>query len=129
MNTNKSLEDFLPDKGSVYFRSFDNVLNEKTITENDVIERIKTVFDPEIPVNIYDLGLVYNIKIDKNNNIRIIMTLTTPNCPVAGSMPKTVGEALSSIKGISSIRVELAWEPKWHKDMMSEDAKLALDIF
>ena len=128
MNTDKKLEDFLPDKNSVYFRSFDKVTDGKKINKKDMIEKIKTVFDPEIPVNIFDLGLVYHINIDNNNNIGIIMTLTTPNCPVADSMPKTVGKALSSIEGISSIKVELVWEPKWNKDMMSEDAKLALDI-
>ena len=94
MNTNKSLEDFLPDKGSVYFRSFDNVLNEKTITENDVIERIKTVFDPEIPVNIYDLGLIYEIGINDEKKVKIEMTLTSPNCPVAESLPQEVSQKI-----------------------------------
>ena len=129
MNADKKLEDFLPDKNSVYFRSFDKLTNQKQINEQDVIEKIKMVFDPEIPVNIYDLGLIYKIHIDQENNIAINMTLTTPNCPVAGSMPESVGKAVSEIAGISSIKVELIWEPKWSKDMMSEDAKLALDIF
>ena len=129
MDTIKSLDNFIQDNSSVYFKSFDNVQKEEKVSKNDIIGKIKTVFDPEIPVNIYDLGLVYKISIDNKNNILIIMTLTTPNCPVAGSMPKTVGEALSDIPGISSIRVELIWEPKWNKDMMSEDAKLALDMF
>ena len=129
MNADKKLEDFLPDKNSVYFRSFDKLTNQKQINEQDVIEKIKMVFDPEIPVNIYDLGLIYKIHIDQENNIAIDMTLTTPNCPVAGSMPESVGKAVSEIAGISSIKVELIWEPKWSKDMMSEDAKLALDIF
>jgi len=129
MNADKKLEDFLPDKNSVYFRSFDKLTNQKQINEQDVIEKIKMVFDPEIPVNIYDLGLIYKIHIDQENNIAISMTLTTPNCPVAGSMPESVGKAVSEIAGISSIKVELIWEPKWSKDMMSEDAKLALDIF
>ena len=129
MNTDKILEDFLPVKNSVYFRSFDNVIKGKTVSDKDIIKKIKTVFDPEIPVNIYDLGLIYKLDIDKTNNIIIKMTLTTPNCPVAGSMPESVGKAVSKIEGISSIKVELVWEPKWSKDMMSEDAKLALDIF
>ena len=122
-------EDFLPDKNSVYFRSFDKVTEGKIVNEEAIIKEIKKVFDPEIPVNIYDLGLIYNLDIDKNNNIAIQMTLTTPNCPVAGSMPESVGKAVSKIEGISSIKVELVWEPKWTKDMMTEDAKLALDIF
>ena len=129
MNTDKTLEDFLPDKNSAYFRSFDKVTEGKKVSEKNIIKKIKTVFDPEIPVNIYDLGLIYNLDIDKKNNIMIKMTLTTPNCPVAGSMPESVGKAVSEIEGISSIKVELVWEPKWSKDMMSEDAKLALDIF
>ena len=129
MNTDKILEDFLPDKNSVYFKSFDKVTEGQKVSENDIIKKIKTVFDPEIPVNIYDLGLIYNLDIDKNNNIAIKMTLTTPNCPVAGSMPESVGKAVSEIEDISSIKVELVWEPKWTKDMMTEDAKLALDIF
>ena len=129
MNTDKILEDFLPDKNSAYFRSFDKVTEGKKVSEKNIIKKIKTVFDPEIPVNIYDLGLIYNLDIDKKNNIMIKMTLTTPNCPVAGSMPESVGKAVSEIEGISSIKVELVWEPKWSKDMMTEDAKLALDIF
>ena len=129
MNADKKLENFLPDKDSVYFRSFDKLSDQKQINEKDIIEKIKMVFDPEIPVNIYDLGLIYKIHIDQENNIAISMTLTTPNCPVAGSMPESVGKAVSEIAGISSIKVELVWEPKWSKDMMSEDAKLALDIF
>ena len=129
MNTGKMSEDFFPDKNSVYFRSFDKVAEGKIVNEEEIIKEIKKVFDPEIPVNIYDLGLIYNLDIDKNNNITIKMTLTTPNCPVAGSMPESVGKAVSEIEGISSIKVELVWEPKWTKDMMTEDAKLALDIF
>ena len=129
MNTDKILKDFLPDNSSVYFRSFDEVTVGKKVSEKKIIKKIKTVFDPEIPVNIYDLGLIYNLDVDKENNIIIKMTLTTPNCPVAGSMPESVGKAVSEIEGISSIKVELVWEPKWSKDMMTEDAKLALDIF
>ena len=116
------------DDSAVYFKSFENEIENIIIDKEEIIKKLKTVYDPEIPVNIYDLGLIYKINIE-NNNIEIIMTLTTPNCPVAGSMPQTVGESLHNIKGISSIKVELVWEPKWNKDMMSEDAKLALDIF
>ena len=129
MDKNKELKDLHQDKNSAFFRSFDDVVKENIIDKEEIIEKIKTVFDPEIPVNIYDLGLVYNIDIDSNNNIAIKMTLTTPNCPVADSMPQKVGESFANIKGISSIKVELVWDPKWSKDMMSEDAKLALDIF
>ena len=127
--TDKDLTDFLPDKNAEYFKEFhENNLNLK-INELQIIEKIKDVMDPEIPVNIYDLGLIYNIKIDSNNNVFIEMTLTNPNCPVAGSMPESVGNSVSKITGLSSIRVKLVWYPKWTKEMMSEEAKLALDIY
>ena len=129
MVADKILDDFLPNKNSVYFRTFDKITEGKKINEQDIIVKIKKVFDPEIPVNIYDLGLIYKLDIDEKNNIVIKMTLTTPNCPVAGTMPESVGKAVSEIESISSIKVELVWEPKWSKEMMSEDAKLALDIF
>ena len=129
MGTDKILENFNSVKNSVYFKTFDKVTEEKKVSEKDIIEKLKKVFDPEIPVNIYDLGLIYSLDIDKEKNIIIRMTLTTPNCPVADSMPESVGKAVSEIEGISSIKVVLVWEPKWSKDMMSEDAKLALDVF
>ena len=84
--------------------------------------------DPEIPVNLYDLGLIYSIEVS-NNNVSIEMTLTNPNCPVAGQMPENVGKSIESLNGIKSIEVKLVWTPQWSKDLMSEDAKLALDIF
>ena len=125
----KDLSDFLPDKESSYFKKFELKKNSEIITQEKIIDKIKTVMDPEIPVNLYDLGLIYNIQIDKKNNIIIEMTLTNPNCPVAGSMPEDVGKAVSIIKNLSSITVNLVWHPKWTKNMMSEEAKLALDIF
>ena len=84
--------------------------------------------DPEIPVNLYDLGLVYSISIS-NNDVIVEMTLTNPNCPVAGQMPKNVGKAIEVLDYLNSVEVKLVWEPKWTKELMSEDAKLALDIF
>ena len=129
MTDNKKLEDFLPDKNATYFREFsENNLNKKKINKEDVIKRIKKVMDPEIPVNLYDLGLIYSVNII-NNNIKIEMTLTNPNCPVAGQMPENVGRSIEEIAGINSIEVKLVWYPIWKKDFMSEDAKLALDIF
>ena len=85
--------------------------------------------DPEIPVNLYDLGLIYEIKINDQNDVTIKMTLTNPNCPVAGSMPQMVGKSIEKLDNLKSINVSLVWDPKWHKDLMSEEAKLALDIF
>ena len=125
----KDLSDFLPDKNSSYYKKLNNNEVNESILKKDVVDQIKKVMDPEIPVNLYDLGLIYNIDIDPNNNVLINMTLTNPNCPVAGSMPKNVGLALENLDNLSSVRVNLVWYPKWDKSMMSDEAKLALDIF
>ena len=125
----KKLQDFLPNKNTSYLKKFYNDNKSAVIKENQVIECIKTVMDPEIPVNLYDLGLIYEIKINDNNDIKIKMTLTNPNCPVAGIMPESVGKSVEKISNLNSIEVYLVWDPKWHKDLMSEEAKLALDIF
>ena len=125
----KALSDFLPDKTTSYFKEFDVSNSNITISKEQVIEELKKVMDPEIPVNLYDLGLIYKIEIDPLNNICIDMTLTNPNCPVAGTLPERVGVAVEKIPHLSSIKVGLVWYPKWDKSMMSEDAKLALDIF
>jgi len=127
MSTNKNLSDFLPDHNISYYKKLENSSTEH-ISKDEIIKCIKTVLDPEIPVNLYDLGLIYNIDIT-DNDVIIDMTLTNPNCPVAGSMPENVGKSIEKIDCLNSIRVNLVWEPKWKKDFMSEDAKLALDIF
>ena len=127
--SDKNLKDFLPDKNASFFKEINQFDSKKIICEDDVIEEIKKVMDPEIPVNLYDLGLIYKIKIEAKNNVLVEMTLTNPNCPVAGTMPESVGLAIEKIPNLSSIKVILVWYPKWNKDMMSEDAKLALDIF
>ncbi len=128
MTKEKNLTDFLPNRNGSYFKEFKNETSKNLITKNDVIKCIKTVMDPEIPVNLYDLGLIYTIKIDENN-ILIEMTLTNPNCPVAGQMPENVGKSIEQLEGLKSILVKLVWRPPWNKELMSEDAKLALDIF
>ena len=125
----KKLSDFLPDKNNSYFKKFNDIKFEKIITKEDVITELQKVMDPEIPVNLYDLGLIYSIQIDSLNNVTIDMTLTNPNCPVAGTMPESVGKAVEKISNLSSVKVCLVWHPKWEKNKMSEDAKLALDIF
>ena len=89
---------------------------------------IKKVYDPEIPVNIYDLGLIYNIEVKNENEAYIQMTLTSPNCPVADSLPKMVKENIQSIEGIKKVDLKLVWNPPWTKDMMSEEAKLELNL-
>jgi len=125
----RQLKDFLPDKNATYQKKFNNSKITTKINQEQVVECIKTVVDPEIPVNLYDLGLIYEIKISDKNDVKIKMTLTNPNCPVAGTMPESVGKSIEKLSDLNSIEVSLVWDPKWHKDLMSEEAKLALDIF
>ena len=93
-----------------------------------IINEIKKIYDPEIPVNIYELGLIYDIKIDKTNNVKVKMTLTTPNCPVAESLPKEVKDSIIQVKEVNDVDLELVWDPPWDKSMMSEAAKLELNL-
>jgi FeS assembly SUF system protein len=95
-------------------------------SEEAVIDALRMVYDPEIPVNIYDLGLIYNIAIAADGSVAIEMTLTAPACPVAGSMPGYVAQAVAAVPGVGEVEVELVWEPPWTMDKMSEDARLAL---
>jgi FeS assembly SUF system protein len=97
-------------------------LKEKVILE------IKKIYDPEIPVNIYELGLIYNIDIDEKNKVNIDMTLTSPNCPVAESLPNSVKENVLKVDGVSDVDLKLVWDPPWGKDRMSEAAKLELNL-
>ena len=96
--------------------------------KNKVIEEIKKIYDPEIPVNIYELGLIYKIEVDDKNKVNIDMTLTSPNCPVAESLPKEVKENIMKVEGVSEVILNLVWEPPWDKDKMSEAAKLELNL-
>jgi len=93
---------------------------------NAVVEACRTVYDPEIPVNIYDLGLVYTIDINAENDVRLIMTLTAPGCPVAGEMPGWLNDAIEPVAGVKSVEVELTWDLPWGMDMMSDEARLEL---
>tara|TARA_B100000686_G_C15802354_1_gene484888 strand:+ start:95 stop:397 length:303 start_codon:yes stop_codon:yes gene_type:complete len=95
---------------------------------NRVIEEIKKIFDPEIPVNIYELGLIYKIEVDEKNKVNVDMTLTSPNCPVAESLPKQVKDNIMKVEGVSDVDLKLVWEPPWDKDKMSEAAKLELNL-
>lgn len=97
-------------------------------TEESIVEALQTVYDPEIPVNIYDLGLIYKIDIADNGNINIDMSLTAPGCPVAGEMPGMVARAVEEVEGTGEIEVLLVWDPAWSPELMSEDAKLALGM-
>ena len=98
------------------------------IDHKKVIEALQTVHDPEIPINIYDLGLIYEVNRLENGNVHITMSLTAPGCPVAGEMPGHVAEAVATLDGVGRVDVDLVWEPAWTKDRLSEDAKLALDM-
>jgi len=97
--------------------------------EAEVIEALKNVYDPEIPVNIYEMGLIYEIDVDEFGSVDIRMTLTSPACPVAGSLPGEVQRMAQSVEGVTDVRVELVWNPPWTMDMMSEEAKLELGFF
>ena len=99
-----------------------NKLKERVILE------IKKIYDPEIPVNIYELGLIYNIDIDEKNKVNIDMTLTSPNCPVAETLPNSVKDSVLKVDGVSDVGLNLVWDPPWDKDKMSEAAKLELNL-
>ena len=96
--------------------------------KNKIVEEIKKIYDPEIPVNIYELGLIYKIEVDNKNKVNINMTLTSPNCPVAESLPKEVKDSIMKVEGVSDVNLNLVWEPPLNKDMMSEAAKLELNL-
>ena len=96
--------------------------------KDQIIEEIKKIYDPELPVNIYELGLIYDIEIKDERFVSIKMTLTTPNCPVAESLPKEVKDAVIQVEGIEDVDLQLVWDPPWNKDMMSEAAKLEMNL-
>lgn len=94
----------------------------------DVVKVLKGIFDPEIPVDIYELGLIYDVMINEDNDVKIVMTLTSPNCPVAETLPQEVEEKVKSIDAVKSCEVEITFDPPWSKDLMSEEAKLELGM-
>jgi FeS assembly SUF system protein len=100
--------------------------NEFLQIEDKIINALKEVFDPEIPVNIYDLGLIYEVDVNNDNEVQIMMTLTAPNCPVADTLPIEIQEKVAEIDVVKSAKVEITFDPPWDKDMMSEEAKLDL---
>lgn len=101
---------------------------EKIVLEEKIVEMIKTVYDPEIPVNIYDLGLIYRIDVKEDNSVDIDMTLTAPNCPAADFMLEDVRQKVESIEGIGTVNIQLVFEPEWSQDLMTEEAKLELGL-
>ena len=100
-----------------------------TALRDQVIEVLRGIYDPEIPVNIYEMGLIYDVSIDDAANVHVLMTLTSPMCPVAESLPPEVEEKVAAVEGAAKTTVELTWDPPWDPDMMSEAAKLELDMF
>ena len=97
-------------------------------TKSKIIEELKKIYDPEIPVNIYELDLIYKIEVDEKNKVKVDMTLTSPNCPVAESLPNEVKENIMKVEGVSEVNLNLVWDPPWDKDKMSEAAKLELNL-
>ena len=93
-----------------------------------IVRVLRTVYDPEMPVNIYELGLIYEVRVDEAGQANVRMTLTAPNCPVAGSLPAEVEKKVAAVPGVNNVKLELVFDPPWNKDMMSEAAKLALGI-
>ena len=98
-------------------------------TKDAIIEQIKTVYDPEIPVNIYELGLIYSVNVDEQGFVKVKMTLTTPMCPVADSLPMEVQEKIIQVESVTDIDLQVVFDPPWNKEMMSEEARFALDMF
>ena len=96
--------------------------------KDKIIAEIRKIYDPELPVNIYELGLIYDIKLENNDTAKVKMTLTSPNCPVAESLPKEVKDSIMQVEGIEKVDLDLVWDPPWNKDMMSEAAKLELNL-
>ena len=127
---NLTLRDFLPGGTDTVARAGAPLAAGETVASEDaVVEALRSVHDPEIPVNIYDLGLIYSLDIAADGSASIRMTLTAPACPVAGEMPGDVARAVAGVAGIGEVTVELVWDPPWNKDMMSEEAKVALDMW
>ena len=124
----KTLSDFMPktnSEGEIVYGEFSTQSSVK-LNIDEIIKKLSTIKDPELGINIYDLGLIYDIKIDEGNNVKITMTLTTVNCPVADSFPLDIAKNITSLENIGQVKVKLTFDPPWNKDMMSDDAKLAL---
>ena len=125
------LNDFMPSQTEEFEALAGEALAEGAAVAGEaaVVEALHTVYDPEIPVDIYELGLIYELDIDPKGDVTILMSLTAPGCPVAGEMPGQVAEAVAKVEGIGRVSVRLVWEPAWTPERMSEDARLALGLF
>ena len=133
----KTLADFIPGfipgatytaEGSRFTVTAGKPCQAPFASYDELIKALKTIYDPEIPVNIYDLGLIYKVEQDEAGAVAIDMTLTAPGCPVAGTFPGQVAEALAALEGVGVVSVTLVWDPPWTKEKMSEDARMVLEI-
>ena len=127
----QSFRDFMPvpPHGDGKARAGSPLAGDGTVADTEaVIDALRTVHDPEIPVNIYELGLIYNMEIDSKGDVGIDMTLTAPACPVAGEMPQWVADAVAAVEGVGEVEVSMVWDPPWSPARMSEDAKMLLDM-
>ncbi len=104
-------------------------VSEIVALNDKIVDKLRTVYDPEIPVNIYDLGLIYEVKVETTGDVYVKMTLTSPGCPAAGTLPGEVEDKIVVIAGVKNVKVDVVWEPTWDKDMMTEAAKLQLGFF
>jgi FeS assembly SUF system protein len=102
---------------------------DKEKVKRDIIEKLKSVYDPEIPVDIYELGLIYKVDVNDNGMVKVTMTLTSPMCPVAESLPLEVQEKILTVNGVEDVDLQVVFDPPWNKEMMSEEARFALDMF
>ena len=118
----ESLKDYIAYAGQ------EKPTGEKTAAKEDIIEALKTVCDPEIMINVYDMGLIYNIDLRENGDVYIEMTLTAPTCPVAGILPQQVADAAAMVEGTGRVEVKVVWEPVWSLDMISDDVRMMMDM-
>ena len=119
----------MPDQTSAPASAATLNVSEVVALNDKIVEKLRTVYDPEIPVNIYDLGLIYEVKVEPTSDVFVKMTLTSPGCPAAGTLPGEVEDKIVVIPGVKKVKVDVVWEPTWDKNMMSEAAKLQLGFF
>lgn len=123
MEIQEQMKDFVATAG------YPKPVDEKNASEADVVEALKTVCDPEIMINVYDMGLIYNIEIRDNGDVFIAMTLTAPGCPVAGILPQQVADAVALVEGTGKVEVRIVWEPAWTIERLSDDARAMIELF
>jgi FeS assembly SUF system protein len=110
-------------------QQIDNKANKISLEKDDLVKALKTVYDPEIPVDIYELGLIYDVDLKENGNVDVKMTLTAPGCPVAGEMPQWVENAIMAVEGVEKVVVDMVFDPPWDMSLMSEEARLTLNMY